>query len=71
MRIFYRRSGERVSRAHVRKSKLAHAARYREGRGVAGGRITANPRLADRFEQMSEEEFSCESGVFTYRDTIR
>ena len=68
MTIFYRRSGERISRATVRKAKERFALSYRTGIGVAGkGSRQINPRLADRWAGMTEEEFCRESGAFTYR----
>lgn len=66
-RIFYKRSGEVISRKYVRESKTRFASRYRTGEGIAGNKITLNPRLAERIEKMTEEEYCREMGGFTYK----
>ncbi len=66
-RLFYRRSGIRISRADVRKTKESTAQAHRIGKQKNGLRTLKSERLANRIEQMAEEEFCRYTGVATYR----
>jgi hypothetical protein len=62
---FYRRSGERISRAKVRAARLAHAASFRIGKRF-GAPCAIQPRMAEAFERMTDEQFATETGGYTY-----
>jgi len=64
MTIFYKRSGQEVSRAKVRANKLEAADNYEFARPPIQHK---NPRLAERLRSMSEEEYCRYSGNFTYK----
>lgn len=64
--IFYKRCGRRVSRAVVRKNRLAYAHAKRTGY-LGELPVSIQPTVADRIEQMREEDFADWSGAYTFR----
>jgi len=62
--LFYKRSGERISREKVRNLKLEAAEHYEKGTFPIRNK---NPRVAERIRNMSEEEFCRMSGIATYK----
>ena len=57
-RVFYMRSGQVVSRHHVRHQRLRYA----------NSLMTWAPETADLIENMSEEDFADWSGSYTFKD---
>lgn len=64
--VFFKRSGERISRATVRKNKLAYAQAKRTGKF---GELTVSiqPTVAASIERMREEDFADWSGAYTFK----
>lgn len=65
--IFYRRSGERISRAKVRAARIAYAASFERVGGRFDPTTQPSPRVAQAFRDMTEETFCDRSGAFTWR----
>jgi hypothetical protein len=63
---FYKRSGERVSREWVHAKKKEYAFAKRVGLSTPFS-MSAQPRVADSIDRMTDEEFCDWSGAFTYR----
>jgi hypothetical protein len=64
--LFYKRSGERTSRAYVRRNRLGYARAKRIGR-LGELMVSVQPTVAERYETMTEEEYCTHTGAFTYR----
>lgn len=64
--IFYKRTGERVSRQTVRKNRLAFAAAKRTGK-LGELTVSIQPTLADAIEKMRDEDFADWSGAYTFK----
>lgn len=64
--IFYRRSGERVSRKRVRQSRLAYALAKRTGK-LGELTVSIQPTVAEAFEKMRDEDFADWSGAYTFK----
>jgi hypothetical protein len=64
--IFYKRSGERVSRKEVRKNRLAYAQAKRTGK-LGELTVSIQPTVADSIEIMRDEDFADWSGSYTFK----
>jgi len=65
--IFYRRSGQRVSRAAVHRSKMAMVSAKRTTGKLGELPVSIQPTVADAYERMTDEEYATFTGSFTYR----
>jgi hypothetical protein len=68
-RLWYKRSGERVSKQHVREAqaRAVHAKRFghpTSPHAVPG--MSAQPLIADSIERMTLSEFAAYSGLFNF-----
>lgn len=65
--VFYKRSGERVSRAHVRRSQM----QFVHAKGTTGKlgelNVSIQPTLAEAIERMREEDYADWSGSYTWK----
>jgi len=64
---WFKRSGQRVSKAAVRKAKASFAEAKRTGRMGSDMTCSIQPAVADRIDRMTLIEFANWSGTFTYR----
>ncbi len=65
--IFYKRSGERVSRATVRRNMDAYVEAKRTSGRLGELPMSIQPRMADAIEKMREEDFADWSGAYTFK----
>jgi hypothetical protein len=68
--IFYRRSGERVSRKQVRQARLNYANGKRTG-DLGGLPCSIQTTVADAIERMRDEDFADWSGGYTWKKKER
>lgn len=66
MTLFYKRSGERISRAYVRKQKDWFAKAKRFGT-LDPLPVSKQPTIADCIERMTDEQYCDWYGSYTYR----
>lgn len=66
MTLFYFRSGERTSRAHVRRNRLEYAKAKRSGK-LGDLTVSIQPGVADSYEAMTDEQYCTHTGAYTYR----
>lgn len=64
--LFYRRNGTRVSRATVRRNRLAYAEAKRTGK-LGELPMSVQPTVAAAIEKMREEDFADWSGAYTFK----
>lgn len=64
---WFKRSGQRVTEAKVRKAKASFAEAKRTGRMGTCMTCSVQPAVADCIDRMTLREFANWSGQFTYR----
>lgn len=65
--IFYLRSGKRVPRKSVYKSRMAYVEGKRTGKFSNGLICSIQPTVADGIEKMRDEDFADWTGSYTWK----